>query len=231
MNKVLNINLGGYPFVIDEDAYAHLRSYISALSKHFAKSEGREEIISDIENRIAELLTEKTSVRSIVTRMHIDEAIAIMGTPEDFIGDSYFDEEMRHHHGRKYRESGYKTGKRLFRNTDDKVIGGVCSGIAAYFGIEDPLWVRIGFAFFLVTGGIAAPLYFIIWAITPAAKSTADRLAMRGEPINVSNIAKSIEEEIDNLSETINEIGNQFGSKKKFKAKAQEAPLRQGFMF
>ena len=230
MNKVLNINLGGYPFIIDEDAYAHLKGYIGALERHFAKSEGRDEIIADIENRIAELLNENTSSRAIVTRHDIDEVIAIMGTPEDFIGDGYFDEGV-HHHGRKYRETGYKTGKRIFRNTDDKVIGGVCSGIAAYFGIDDPLWIRIGFAFFLITGGIAAPLYFILWAIIPSAKTTADRLAMRGEPINVSNIAKSIEDELDNLSETISEIGNQFGSKKKFKKKIQEAPLRQGFMF
>lgn len=231
MNKVLNINLGGYPFIIDEDAFAHLKSYIGALRRHFAKSEGCDEIIADIENRIAELLNENTSTKAIVTRLDIDQAIAIMGTPEDFIGDEYFDEGMAHHHGRKYRETGYKTGKRLFRNTDDKVIGGVCSGIAAYFGIDDPLWIRIGFAFFLITGGIAAPLYFILWAIIPGAKTTADRLAMRGEPINVSNIAKSIEDELDNLSETITEIGNQFGSKKKFKKKIQEAPLRQGFMF
>jgi phage shock protein PspC (stress-responsive transcriptional regulator) len=95
------------------------------------------------------------------------------------------------------------------------VVGGVCAGIAAYFGIADPLWVRIAFIIFTISGGFGIPAYLILWVILPRAESASDRLSMRGEPINVSNIGKIIEEEIGHISDKVSELGNELSGKKK----------------
>ena len=216
MNKVFNINLGGLPLTIDEDAYEHLSNYLKTIHNHFRSSEGYEEITTDIEARLAELFHEKLGGRPIVTLKDVNSVIAIMGTPEDFGAEPLAEEAPKSSSGKKWK---LKTGKRLFRNPDEEVIGGVCSGIAAYFGIQDPLWVRLFFVLFTLTGGFAIPLYFILWAILPKAESASDRLAMRGDPVNVSNIGKIIEEEIVHVSRKVNELGDElkaeFGSKKK----------------
>ena len=225
MNKIFNINLGGYPFAIDEDAYELLSNYLSTIHNHFRQSEGYEEITADIENRLAELFQEQLEGRPIVTRHDVEEAIAVMGRPEDFGAEPLEGEEApsesKERVGRKGggEKTRIKTGKRLFRHPDDQVLGGVCAGIAAYFGIEDPLWVRLAFLLITFTGGFGVPLYIILWIIVPEAKTASDRLAMRGEPINVSNIGKIIEEEVEHFSRKMSELGDELkdelGSKKK----------------
>ena len=123
--------------------------------------------------------------------------------------------------------------KKLYRDEDDNLIGGVCSGIAAYFGVEDPLWVRLLFVLGFFPGTIGLWAYIILWIIIPEAKSAGDRLAMKGEPINVSNIGKIIEDEIDIFADKLDEIGSELGSKKKAQKKrrmVEEAPLRKGFL-
>ncbi len=220
MTKVFNINLGGVPFTIDENAYETLSSYLKTIHNHFRSSEGYEEITTDIEARMAELFQEKMGSRQIVSLKDVNSVITIMGTPADFgaepLDDAATADEPKSAFGKKYK---IKTGKRLFRNPDEEVVGGVCSGIAAYFGIADPLWVRLVFILFTFTGGFAIPLYFILWAILPKAESASDKLAMRGEPINASNIGKIIEEEFDHVSKKVVELGdelkNEFKSKKK----------------
>ncbi|MEL6863264.1 MAG: PspC domain-containing protein [Bacteroidota bacterium] len=227
MNKVFNINLGGYPFTIDEDAYEHLSHYLETIHHHFSASEGYEDITGDIETRMAELFKEQVGERPIVTLKDVRAAIGIMGTPEDFgaepLEDSRGTEEPF--------DIGIKTGKRLFRHPEDEVVAGVCAGIAAYFGIHDPLWVRLGFVLFTISGGVGIPVYIILWAILPKAENAADRLAMKGEPINVSNIAKTIESELENLSEKLTDFGNDYDVKKKEMVEQvrHDAPLRKGF--
>ncbi len=219
MTKVFNINLGGLPLTIDEDAYEQLSSYLKTIHHHFRSSEGYEEITTDIEARMAELFQEKLGSRPIVSQKDVSSVIAIMGTPEDFGAEPMEETETgksKSGFGKKFR---LKTGKRLFCNPDDEVVGGVCSGIAAYFGIADPIWVRLAFVLFTFTGGFAVPLYFILWAILPKAESASDKLSMRGEPINASNIGKIIEEEFDHVSKKVTELGDElkaeFGTKKK----------------
>ena len=235
MNKIFNINLGGYPFTIDEDAYAHLQQYLGAIDRHFRDSEGHEEITSDIESRVAELFQEKLNSRRIVTMKDVKETIVIMGTPEDFGATveedfSYQENVDGTKTNSKSKRSSLKTGKRLFRDPDDEVVAGVCAGIAAYFGINDPLWVRLLFVLITISGGFGIPAYFIMWAILPKAESASDRLAMKGEPVNVSNIGKIIEEEIDHISEKVSEFGSEFNSKKKdlVEEVMEELPLRTG---
>lgn len=248
MNKVFNINLGGIPFTIDEDAYEALGSYLKTIHNHFRSSEGYEEITTDIEARLAELFQEKLGNRPIVTFKDVKNVIAIMGTPEDFGADPLAEEAPKSSSSdRKWK---LKTGKRLFRNPDEEVIGGVCSGIAAYFGVQDPLWVRLLFVLFAFTAGFAVPLYIILWAILPKAETASDRLAMRGDPVNASNIGKIIEEELTHVSQKVSELGDElkaeFGSKKKVRRRPMglnrektpritelisERPLPRGFLF
>ncbi len=216
MNKVFNINLGGYPFTIDEDAFEHLNVYLTSIHNHFRDSEGYEEITADIEARMAELFQEQLNGRPIVTTKDIKNAIAIMGTPQDF-GAEPLDEPLYQEEeaGKRGKQKKYKTGKRLFRNSEDEVVGGVCSGLAAYFGIEDPLWIRLGWILITISGGLGIPAYIILWVIVPKAETAGDRLSMRGEKINVSNIGKIVEEEIETFSEKMEKFGNEFQSKKK----------------
>jgi phage shock protein PspC (stress-responsive transcriptional regulator) len=220
MTKVFNINLGGVPFTIDENAYETLSSYLKTIHNHFRSSEGYEEITTDIEARMAELFQEKMGSRQIVSLKDVNSVITIMGTPADFgaepLDDAATADEPKSAFGKKYK---IKTGKRLFRNPDEEVVGGVCSGIAAYFGIADPLWMRLVFILFTFTGGFAIPLYFILWAILPKAESSSDKLAMRGEPINASNIGKIIEEEFDHVSKKVVELGDELKSEFKSKKK------------
>jgi phage shock protein PspC (stress-responsive transcriptional regulator) len=211
MNKTHNINLGGVPFIIDEEAFYRLDHYLKALENHFSRSESKEEILGDIEARIAEIFQNGMNNKKIVEELDVVHAIEIMGTPDDFQDEDYeVDEEEK-----AVPRWDLKTGKKLYRDPEDKVIGGVCSGLAAYFGLEEPIWVRIAFAFVFFTMGFGLILYLIMWAILPEAKTASDRLAMRGENVNVDSIAKNIESGFDTISGKIQEIKKDFQSKKK----------------
>ncbi len=202
MNKVQQINLGGVPFTIDEDAYEHLSRYLETIHRHFRQSEGYEEITRDIEARLAELFQEGMGQRQIVNLDDVKNAIVIMGTPEDFGADSIEEESASERFNRNYR-----TGRRLYRDPEEEVLGGVCAGIAAYTGISDPLWVRIAFILLTFTTGFGILAYIILWAIMPQARTASDRLAMRGEPINISTIGQIIEEEVEHFSQKVSELG------------------------
>lgn len=232
MNKVFNINLGGYPFTIDEDAYQHLRSYLDAIHRHFKQTEGYEEITHDIETRLAELFLEQLDNHPIVSIHVVNGAIETMGSPEEFGADPMEESTTAESKKSTSSKEGFKIkhGKRLFRDSDEQVIGGVASGLAAYFGIPDPIWVRLLFVIIFFSGGIGIPLYLILWAIMPEAKTAGDRLAMRGEPINVSNISKIITEEFEHLSEKMTEFGEELAGKKKVRTKVMEKTraLRSG---
>ena len=127
MNKTLNINLGGYAFTIDEDAFEIANRYLHTIGKHFGANEGSEEIMQDIETRMGELINRKKGTRVIVSKIDVLEAISILGTPEE-LKDIDFSEDTK-----TKTSFQLKTGKRLFRDPNDKVLGGVCSGLAAYF--------------------------------------------------------------------------------------------------
>ncbi len=211
MNKILHINMGGYPFSIDEDAHAYLEQYLDTISRHFRGADGQEEIMSDIENRMAELLQERLITRKILAVDDIRAVISIMGRPEDFgaepLDTSGYETGDQHKETSDSRSS-VKTGKRLYRNPDDKVVSGVCSGIAAYFGIKDPIWIRLAFALLAIGGGGSSiPVYFVLMFLMPAAKTAKEKLEMRGEPINVENLAKTVESEIKSFSNQFKGFG------------------------
>jgi phage shock protein PspC (stress-responsive transcriptional regulator) len=226
MKKTININLGGHPITIDEDAFEMLDEYLNRINSYFAQSEGREEIVNDIETRIAELFQKEMKGRQIVSVKEVDQVIEIMGVPEDFGGegtasDAEAGTESKDKSERKQprRAEAYYGKKRLFRDPSDKVVGGVASGLSAYLGIDDPVWTRIGFVLlFFITSGVALFVYIIMWIIVPKAKSASDRLAMRGAPINVESIANNVEEEVNEFGEKVKKFGrdmkSKYGSKK-----------------
>lgn len=211
MNKTFNINLGGYPFVIDEDAYDTANNYLHTLSRHFGAGEGAAEIMQDIENRMGELINRNKGNRVIVSKIDILEAIAVLGTPEE-LKNVDFAEPIQSSKKTSTNSFQLKTGKRLYRDPNDKVLGGVCSGLAAYFGIQDAVWVRIGFVLLALAGGASFIIYCVLWAILPAAKTVSDRLEMMGEPTNVNNIARMVKEELEEFGD---KIQDKFGKKKK----------------
>jgi len=213
MNKTTQINLGGISFTIDEGAFRRLDLYLHELEAHFEYSESRVEIIADIEARLAELLTEKLRGREIVSLKDVADAVKIMGAPSDI------DDEPVTNQSNSKSESNQgawdiKTGKRLFRDPDDKVVAGVCSGLAAYFGIEDAIWVRLAFVFASVTVGFGLMIYIAVWILVPEAKTAGDRLAMMGQSANAKNIAGMIERGLDDLSDTIKDNWEHITKKK-----------------
>ena len=204
MNKTININLAGIIFHVDEDAYQHFNDYLNAVRKQFRNAEERAEIIADIEARIAELLQQKLNdTKQVINRADIDEIIGIMGSPEDYAVEE--DETSTSSTAGTGSTSG-KTGteytgpKRLFRNPDDKIIGGVSSGLAAYFGI-DPIWIRLIWVALFFGWGTGILLYIILWIVMPEAKTTAQKLQMRGEPITISNIERTVKEEMRDVKD------------------------------
>lgn len=207
MNKLLNINIGKFPFSIDEDAFHILDDYLEKLNKHFIKSEGNEEIMQDIESRIAELLIKKQTSGKIISKSMVGEVIEILGSPEDFgaAEENGFNDNKRHHEHKTDAKYGIKTGKKLFRDMSDKRVAGVCSGITAYLGIHDPIFVRLFFVILLMAGGSGFLVYCVFWMLAPEAKTSSDRLNMMGEPINIDTIAKKVEEGFQSISNKIDD--------------------------
>lgn len=204
MNKTVTINISGIIFHIDEDAYESLSNYLSVIKGHFSQTEGGNEIMSDIESRIAELLQQKLSQsKQVILLGDVVAVQELMGKPEDFGAK----EEQQ----TAYREAFYeqqRIKRRLFRNPDEKAIGGVCSGLAAYFDV-DTVWVRLAMFLLVFFGGISLWVYIIMWIIIPEAKTTADRLAMKGEAANVNTIYKSFKEEAEDLKNRAQKFGHE----------------------
>ncbi len=229
MKKTVNINLGGFPFTIDEDAYAYLENYLDTIEKHFSASDGCEDIISDIEYRICELFQERLLDKRIITMKELDDVIAIMGRPEDFGAEPV--EASHSSFSQEEREPLIKTGKKLYRDSDHSMVAGVIAGLAAYFGIKHVLILRILWLFFSVSGGIGVIAYIILWAVVPKASTASDKLAMKGEPINVENIARTIEEEIDDLSKKISDLSHGLSRNKKKKGDSSSQKFGNTYMY
>ena len=141
MNKTVTVNISGIIFNIDEEAYAKLQQYLDKIRGYFKSSDGRDEIMADIEARIAELFQEKITDRKEVIGMNdVDEVIAAMGQPEDYLDE----EELEAQEAATSTGSRKRKGKRLYRDPDDRVLGGVCAGLSHYLGI-DAVWIRILF--------------------------------------------------------------------------------------
>jgi phage shock protein PspC (stress-responsive transcriptional regulator) len=189
MKITVSVNLGGYSFNIDEDAYAELKRYLKNLELHFAGEDSSSEILSDIETRIAELFrTKLTNYKQVINIEDVHQVITVLGTPED-ISDTEGPTARE-----KFSAPGYH---RMYRDTDHRAIGGVCAGMAAYWDIE--LWlVRLIF-FILAMMGVGILIYLILYIVLPEAKTTAEKIEMKGNPVNIHNIKDSVKKEFETV--------------------------------
>lgn len=203
MKKTLTINISGSVFHIEEDAFDHLQDYLNQLTRYFEYQQGGREILQDIEARIAELLQERiTEKQEAVTNEWVEEVVARMGKPEDFMepGQAERVEEPAS------EVKGQKMRKRMYRDSDSRVLGGVCSGMGAYFNI-DPVLLRILFVLLAFVGaGISVVIYLVFWIVVPKTRTTAQRLEMKGEEPTISNIQKTIQEEVKEVKSSFSKI-------------------------
>jgi len=240
MNKTIIININSIVFHIEEDAYETLRGYMIDIKRHFSQSADSGEILLDIENRIAEMFSERiqTGRKEVINKDDVSEVIAQMGRVSDFEEASEEEEkgQQSFHQQEPSGEEEHKsfpTGKKLMRDPEDTTIGGVCSGLGHYFGVQ-PKWMRAFFILFVLIGGSGVLLYIVLWAVMPVASTRTDRMAMRGEAPNLQNFKKSFEEEMEGIRENLSganahfsrglrTVGTGFGEIFKFIGKALAA--------
>ena len=189
MKKSIKINLGGLVLHVDDDAYDLLRNYLDQLQLRFTQVPGESEILNDIETRMAELFQEKlVPGKEVINLADAKEVIEIMGEPE-VIGEA--GEEGA---APPIPPPYSRRGRRMYRDPSNQRIAGVCSGLAAYFKL-DPLLVRILFVVFTLAYGAGILIYFVLWAGVPEARTSAEKLEMYGEPVNVYNIERQVRQE------------------------------------
>ncbi|MGE5427997.1 MAG: PspC domain-containing protein [Methylococcaceae bacterium] len=208
MKKTFTINISGSVFHIDEDAFEKLQRYLQMLNRHFGTALEGQEILQDIEARIAELLIEKTNNKvEVVTSEMVNDVMVRMGQPEDFMEVEEEEPAAKTQAQTTIPLVEQPIRRRLYRDGENRVLGGVCSGLSAYFNV-DVVVFRIIFvlALFLAFGSVL--VYIILWIAVPKAKTTAQRLEMRGMEATVSNIEKSIKEEMKEIGDNYNRFMN-----------------------
>lgn len=220
MKKSIRINISGLIFNIDDDAYAALQNYLDRLKFHFGDNESSKEIISDIESRIAEMFHSKNNGGdNIIDIKTVNEVIKAMGEPSEIDGEEEKTQHTTNNDNYSSNSNTYanyhqeKPKRRLYRDPENKVVGGVSSGLGAYFNL-DPIWVRLAFVL-LTFSGMSILVYIILWIAIPEARTTAQRLEMRGEPINLENIERSINDEFNDISDRFKNMKDKHFSKKK----------------
>ena len=190
MKKTISVNIKGINFLIEEDAYELLQNYIDRLTSVLKNEQGSNEIIEDVELRIAELCTSKLSdSKTVIEYQDIESILSTLGSPEDFVDE---DEGASNDNQQQSTNNKNQSERRLFRDKENATIAGVCSGIANYFSI-DIVIIRAIFVLMFIFAGFGLPLYIILWVIIPPAKNTIDKLRMKGRPITVETVREEVE--------------------------------------
>ncbi len=202
MEKTLTINISGWVFNINENAYDKLTQYFKKLNAHFKKEDGGDEIVADIEARIAELFKERTPEQiSVITIEDVDDIMKIMGQPYEMEEESSDETFESNNHFNKFK-------KHLFRDPINAHVAGVASGLGKYFNL-DPIIIRIIFVILVTTGGIGILIYIGLWLLMPEAASTNDRIRMEGKKVNVKNIESKVKEETEYLKDRLNDFSEE----------------------
>lgn len=204
MDKIITINLGGYAIKMEEDAYEALKPYIRQIEEAFSSTENGKEIINDIEARIAEMLMERTQGKVAATIEDVDFVKRTMGNPGEF------EESEQDNNAKQSSHTQEFVRKRLYRDTDNKILGGVCSGISSYFNIDSSIvrlvWIILFFFF-----GTGLLIYLILWVIVPEAVTTAQKLEMKGEAPTLDNIINKVKTEAGKVEQNLK--SQNFGQK------------------
>jgi phage shock protein PspC (stress-responsive transcriptional regulator) len=181
MKKTITISLGGMVFCLEDEAFQQLENYLKRLEKRFSGNSDRREIMNDIEARMAEHFKDKYPDSDMVININeVNRVVEIMGEPSDFESDE------------ANKSFSNRSRKRLFRDPENRILGGVSSGIGYYWNI-DPLIIRILFFVTALWGGGGLFVYIILWIVLPEAHTAAERLEMTGEPVTAENIGKSFQ--------------------------------------
>lgn len=197
MKKTIKISLGGITYNIDEDAFNLLDNYINNLKQRLINDKEGKDIIQDIEERIAELFAEKKGSLESISIDIVKEVLVILGDPDQIASET---------DNPNYSKQRNQYPKRLYRDPERSYIAGVCSGLGEYFS-TDPIVFRILFLVLIFFNGLGLLLYAILWIAAPRAITPRQRLEMKGEPINVSNIEKTIREESSLINQNIKKSG------------------------
>jgi len=195
MKITMSINIGGWSFNIDEDAFSDLKRYLKNLEIHFAAEESSSEILADIESRMAEIFRSRlTTYKKVISIDDVRYAISVLGTPEDLSNEEGTTTRD------KFSSPGYH---RMYRDPDRRIIGGVCAGMGSYWNME-PWIVRVIFFIFAMMGGLGILIYLILYIVLPEAKTTSQKIEMKGEPVNIHNITEAVKKEFDSVRKNMN---------------------------
>lgn len=210
MNKTISIHLGGSVFNIEEEAYARLESYLQSIKNNFTGDASADEIMQDIESRIAELFHSRMeNGRTAVVLKDVEEVIIIMGQPEDY-SDGTTSQQQEKTRSSDSHTSTTNPHRRVYRDKDDALVAGVCSGLSHYIG-WDPVLVRLLAAVLIFfSGGVGVIVYLLLWASIPVAATTAEKLQMRGESVTVDNIARFVNDEARSAAENLRKASDRF---------------------
>lgn len=188
MKKTIDVCIGERLFTLDNEAYVQMKDYLERIGKIFSGTEGGEEIINDIEARIAELLIDADPEQvKVITPQDVEKIREILGEPSFFAGEK---EE-----GQAHRTANKNSPRRMYRDIDNRILGGVCSGISAYLSV-DVVWIRIAMIVLAFFGfGTGVIIYLILWIVIPPAETRLQKLEMSGEPVTISSISDSVRDE------------------------------------
>lgn len=197
MKKSLKISIGGVVFSIEEDAYNGLEAYLNSLKSHLRGTLEADEVIRDIEERVAELFAEQLGNKEIVTIEMVDYVMKTLGDPEQIV-----DPETSTDENNSTNSTDFTSKRRLYRDPQNAIIAGISSGLGAYFNI-DPLVFRILFAALAFANGLGLVIYLIMWIFVPRAETVRQRMEMKGEKINFSNLEKNIKTEFEEVRKSM----------------------------
>lgn len=220
MQRIIQITIGGRVISIEERAYAQLNDYITSLEKQFAGEEDMDEIILDIESRMAELFAIKLQGGAqAIDSNDVQKVIATLGHANELNDTAGGTEYKRTYQQYNYGQNNYQSNtRRLYRNGNDKMLGGVCSGVANYFEI-DPVMVRLLFVILFLTAGIGLLAYIIAWIIVPVARTPQEMYYMTGvPPMDFQTMKKNMGNDLQDLKKKGEEMSQElkdFFSKKK----------------
>ncbi len=190
MKKMVSINLSGMLFHINEDAYQILHNYLERLREKLPQAE-REDILQEVESRIAELFSGMiTPTNQVIQTPQVKEVIQILGEPEDF--------KQTREENHKTEETTMSHNKRLYRDPDNRVLGGVCGGLGAYFNL-DPILFRLLFLVIFLLFGTGLIIYLILWLITPEAITMAQKMEMKGDAFTFDDFKQKARNEYEDM--------------------------------
>lgn len=179
MKKTINVAIGGCSFIIDEDAYSYLDDYLERFRGAMEKNGTSEDVMEDLEARIADLLKEKLSGREVISIKMVEAVTAQIGYP-----DGCMDEKTN-----ETQYNNMSTAKKFFRDSEDKKIAGVCSGLSLYLGV-DVVFIRIIFLVALICGTAGFWAYLIFWIVAPETRTAAEKCELRGLPPTDENLRR-----------------------------------------